>query len=146
MTIPVLSSLSNRGKSRNGRESVKKRLRALADLPTNRVCSDCPEPQPTWASIQMDKKVGVLCCSRCYSHHFQLGGDRCKVKNLKMVEDWTLAEVETLERGGGNDIVNLIYEAGLSTAIYDKMVIKEDPDARYRPLSHRHTDEPDGHP
>jgi hypothetical protein len=37
-----------------------------------------------------------------------------------------MAEVETLERGGGNDIVNFIYEAGLCLAVYDKNVIKED--------------------
>ena len=87
MTIPVLSSLSQRGKSRQGREEIKKRLRAIAELPTNRTCSDCPETQPTWASIQLDKRVGVLCCYRCYGHHFQLGKDTCKVKNLKMIDE-----------------------------------------------------------
>ncbi|CAB9496240.1 Probable ADP-ribosylation factor GTPase-activating protein [Seminavis robusta] len=114
-------------------QARKQRLQAVALLPANRVCSECPEQEPTWASllkppVANGKAIGVLCCYRCYSFHFQLGKTICQVKNIKMVEEWTNEEVEAMERGGGNQVVNAMYEAKLQPADYDKSEVLEDED------------------
>lgn len=86
-------------------QKYKRRLESITALPTNATCSDCPEPHPTWASllvplvggaaptnhkhkaINTDTRLGVLCCFKCYSYHFQMGQAVCHVKNMKMAEE-----------------------------------------------------------
>ena len=73
-------------------QANKERLQLLAILPTNRFCSECSEMEPTWASllkapVEGGQKLGVLCCYRCSSFHFQLGREVCTVQNIKMVEE-----------------------------------------------------------
>jgi len=62
---------------------------------------------------QLPYKLGILCCIQCYLHHAQLGKQICRVKNTQKADDWSEDEVQALERAGGNDIMNIIYEAKL---------------------------------
>ncbi|CAB9520899.1 ADP-ribosylation factor GTPase-activating protein [Seminavis robusta] len=124
---------------RSKKDQVKKRLNAIVALPTNRTCSDCPEVGPSWASILLAvpttatgkklPRVGVLCCYRCYTYHIELGKDVCRTKNILKPDEWTEEDLEIMERGGGNDYVNVIYESNLSPIVYDKQVLQDDMDA-----------------
>lgn len=74
------------------REQMLRRLKAVLKHPTNQVCSECSERKPTWAVllepvIDGGRKLAVLCCFNCYSHHFQLGPDICTVKSAKMASE-----------------------------------------------------------
>ena len=53
-----------------------------------KTCADCPAENPEWVSfliprVEVDRVLGVFCCSKCAQHHhFELGDKRCKIKNL----------------------------------------------------------------
>ena len=53
--------------STNGvlQQSPKMRLVELLDRVENRVCADCNEPDPTWASTNW----GVFICTQCAGVH-----------------------------------------------------------------------------
>ena len=56
------------------------RLRDLMAAKDNRVCAECPEPNPDWAAINL----GVFVCLRCSGLHRQLGVHVSKVKSCTM--------------------------------------------------------------
>lgn len=98
-------------------QKLQDRLDATVSLSTNRVCSECIEAYPTWASIleapvEGGKMMGVLCCFQCCNYHAKLGNDVCVVKSPKMAADWTEEQVEALENSG-NQTVNAVFEAKL---------------------------------
>ena len=87
LSVPV----SNKG-NRKERElqKIKKRLEALADNPANRSCADCPEGDPTFASllgapVEGGKPLAVLCCAQCRVLHEALGDQVCQVKSIRAV-------------------------------------------------------------
>ena len=65
--------------------SCEESLKTLLGFPMNQACSECTEPEPTWAfflenPIEEDgPKLGVLCCYKCYGNHMRLGLDVGKV-------------------------------------------------------------------
>ena len=87
-------------------QNRKQRLRALGCQLHNKVCAECPERDPTWASlllvatpddtckcnstdkIEKTKLLGLFCCFRCYTFHFQL----CKEGVVKAVKSVKVAE------------------------------------------------------
>ena len=74
-------------------ENKQMRLKKLLKNPHNEQCADCPERHPTWAILLQpqvdggDRKMGVLCCCKCYCYHFGLGRDVCVVKNVNMASE-----------------------------------------------------------
>jgi hypothetical protein len=115
---------------------ILKRLEQCLAREDNLVCSECFEPNPTWASllippeelakeikkdIKKDKKdmkkdmkkdkkdkhdkhdkkekkekvkatrkMGVFCCYKCCSYHYELGRQICEVKNIKVADECKL--------------------------------------------------------
>ena len=89
------------------------RLEAVLLHPENQICADCPALNPTWASLLMTPnisaietskksekkdskkskhaafKMGVFCCHKCCSFHYELGSEVCMVKNMKNPEECT---------------------------------------------------------
>ena len=87
LSVPV----TNKG-NRKERElqKIKKRLETMADHPGNRNCADCPEGDPTFASllalpVEGGKPIAVLCCAQCRTLHAQLDGQVCLVKSIRAV-------------------------------------------------------------
>ena len=73
-------------------QALKERLEGIASLSVNKLCADCPESSPTWASIlrapvEGGQRFGVLCCYRCSFYHFKLGKGLCQVRSINMVEE-----------------------------------------------------------
>ena len=98
--MDLLSVPMNAKGNRKERElqKIKKRLEALADSPANRNCADCPEGDPTWASllstpVEGGKPLAVLCCAQCRPLHVELGAQVCQVKSIRAVSqcEWCRA-------------------------------------------------------
>lgn len=99
---------------------MKKRLKALMDMPGNQVCSDCTERQPRWASLIVPPPgapagslpIGAFCCLECSGSHRRLGVHISFVRSINL-DSWKEKEVQAMENGG-NVKVNAIFEANLN--------------------------------
>ena len=90
-----------------GTQEASKRLNSLLMLPGNRICADCKEPDPRWASYNL----GIFLCIRCAGIHRGLGTHLSKVRSVDL-DTWTTEMVDMMERMG-NETANRIWEARL---------------------------------
>ena len=103
----------------------------------NQTCADCVAKTPDWVSFFGYPKLstatsrstmGVFPCASCAQHHyFELGRKRCTIKSWAMEHEWTLKDVEIMERSG-NAYVNKSFEALLTKDMFRKKLVLEDED------------------
>ncbi|KAK4483551.1 hypothetical protein RD792_010751 [Penstemon davidsonii] len=82
------------------------RLKSLLSEDGNGLCADCGSPDPKWVSLSL----GAFICIKCSGVHRSLGVHISKVLSMKL-DDWTDEQVDALTEMGGNNAVNLKYEA-----------------------------------
>jgi Putative GTPase activating protein for Arf len=118
--------------SRKPTREMNKLMDLVLSQPENQVCADCPDKKPLWVSYLSTlpnggpKRMGVLVCANCARrHHFELGDKRCHIHYLKMVHEFSLQDVETLEQTG-NAVVNRVFEGKLTKDIFDKDLVLEE--------------------
>ncbi|KAJ3291672.1 hypothetical protein HDU79_002130 [Rhizoclosmatium sp. JEL0117] len=91
--------------SKKEAERNAKQLESLLEVPENRVCADCGDSKPKWASAN----IGVFLCIRCAGLHRNLGREISVIKSVAL-DSWTASEVETMSRIG-NRRANALYLA-----------------------------------
>ncbi|ORY19911.1 Arf GTPase activating protein [Rhizoclosmatium globosum] len=79
--------------SKKEAERNAKQLESLLEVPENRVCADCGDSKPKWASAN----IGVFLCIRCAGLHRNLGREISVIKSVAL-DSWTASEVETMTR------------------------------------------------
>eukprot|EP00927_Polykrikos_kofoidii_P056966 TRINITY_DN51061_c0_g1_i1.p1 TRINITY_DN51061_c0_g1~~TRINITY_DN51061_c0_g1_i1.p1 ORF type:complete len:435 (-),score=86.24 TRINITY_DN51061_c0_g1_i1:62-1366(-) len=84
-------------------KDVEARIRAL---PGNRVCMDCSNVNPQWASVT----YGGLMCLECSGQHRSLGVHLSFVRSIAM-DAWKEREIAAMERSGGNDKVVAFFQS-----------------------------------
>ena len=93
--MAVAMSSSSSAQPTGDQKSLKKRLAVLAKKPQNKVCCDCPEKGPSWASILSppenaplgSNKLIAFLCMNCAGAHRQLGTHICRVKSITLDND-----------------------------------------------------------
>ena len=78
----------------------EKRLEQLRQWEYNKICADCEEPSPTWASVNR----GVFICTQCAGVHRSLGVSVSFVLSCSL-DDWLHEQVDNMEKLG-NERVN----------------------------------------
>eukprot|EP00927_Polykrikos_kofoidii_P018234 TRINITY_DN18410_c0_g1_i1.p1 TRINITY_DN18410_c0_g1~~TRINITY_DN18410_c0_g1_i1.p1 ORF type:complete len:440 (+),score=71.93 TRINITY_DN18410_c0_g1_i1:112-1431(+) len=87
-------------------KDVEARIRAL---PGNKLCMDCNNLNPQWASVT----YGALMCLECAGHHRALGVHLSFIRSVAM-DAWKEREIAAMERSGGNDkLVNFFTSKGI---------------------------------
>lgn len=109
-----MSTRTEREKKQKQNERHNKILQELLRQDPNKVCADCPQRSPRWAS----HSLGVFICIDCSGHHRNLGVHITKVKSTNL-DTWNPKEILTMQNIG-NARGNAYWEANLP-ANYQKV-------------------------
>ena len=97
----------------------KQIINKLLKKPENKLCADCKNSPPSWASINL----GVLICIKCSGVHRELGTHISKIKSVNL-DIWTSDILEKFKKID-NKISNDYWEYNLRQNEFNQ--IKNDP-------------------
>ncbi|KAL8617167.1 hypothetical protein ACOMHN_014337 [Nucella lapillus] len=84
-------------------------LEKVYENDSNRICADCEEDNPHWASINL----GIVLCKKCAGIHRMFDSSVSKIRSLRMdTRVWTPSLIE-LMKAIGNANANLFWEQDL---------------------------------
>ncbi|KAL2458650.1 ADP-ribosylation factor GTPase-activating protein AGD7 [Abeliophyllum distichum] len=85
-----------------------RRLRELQSQPENKICMDCSQKNPQWASIS----YGVFMCLECSSKHRGLGIHISFVRSVTM-DSWSEIQLKKMELGENERVNQFILQYGI---------------------------------